>query len=166
MGAIRLRDNCDNIKTLATNVAARLLALCLLLATAGCATVVRPDAASAPDSTRALAFGADTFAFPNERLSKDPGQARPLRELLLRDGARGHAVPALRALRARAAPSGRGRLRRARARDRVACALARSAARRRARGDPRLRVAPRPLARPGSRGEGGAGHQVLDVRAL
>ena len=71
MGAIRFRDNCDNIKILATNVAARLLVLCLLLATAGCATVVRPDAASAPDSTPALAFGADTFAFPNESLSKN-----------------------------------------------------------------------------------------------
>jgi len=71
MGAIRSRDNCGNIKILATNVAARLLVLCLLLAAAGCASVARPDAASAPAPVPALVFGADTFAFPNESLSKN-----------------------------------------------------------------------------------------------
>jgi hypothetical protein len=74
MGAIRSRDNCGNIETLAINVAARSLVFCLLLATAGCASVARPDAASAPTSTPALAFGADTFAFPNESLSKNRGK--------------------------------------------------------------------------------------------
>src|SRR4029453_766137 len=71
MGAIRSRDNCGNIKTLATNVAARLLVLCLLLAVAGCASVARPDVASVLRPVPALVFGADTFAFPNESLSKN-----------------------------------------------------------------------------------------------
>src|SRR4029453_12679990 len=71
MGAIRSRDNCGNIKTLATNVAARLLVLCLLLAVAGCASVARPDVASVLAPVPALVFGADTFAFPNESLSKN-----------------------------------------------------------------------------------------------
>ena len=74
MGAIRSRDNCGNIEALATKLAARFLALCLLLAAAGCASVARPDAASAPESVPALVFGTETFAFPNESFSKNHGK--------------------------------------------------------------------------------------------
>ena len=74
MGAIPSRDDCGTIKTLTTSVAARLLALGLLLATAGCASVARPDATAAGVSTPALDFGHDTFAFPNESFSKNQGK--------------------------------------------------------------------------------------------
>ena len=56
----------------AHNVAARLVVLVLLLATAGCASAGRLDAAaSGPAAAPALAFGRDTFAFPNESLTKN-----------------------------------------------------------------------------------------------
>ena len=74
MGAIRFRDDWGNIKSLATSVAARLLVLGLLLAAAGCASLARPDAATLPGASPALTFGRDTFAFPNESLSKNRGK--------------------------------------------------------------------------------------------
>ena len=49
----------------------RLLALGFLLAAAGCASGGRLDAADLPNPAPALAFGRDTFAFPNESLSKN-----------------------------------------------------------------------------------------------
>jgi hypothetical protein len=71
MGAIRSRDDWGTIKTLTTSVATRFLALGLLLAAAGCASVARPDAGALPNPAPALAFGRDTFAFPNESLTKN-----------------------------------------------------------------------------------------------
>jgi hypothetical protein len=56
---------------LTTSVAAPLLALGLLLTAAGCASVALPDAANLPAAPPALAFGRETFAFPNESLSKN-----------------------------------------------------------------------------------------------
>jgi len=56
----------------AHNVAARFVVLLLVLATAGCAAVARLDtAAREPAPAPALDFGRDTFAFPNESLTKN-----------------------------------------------------------------------------------------------
>jgi hypothetical protein len=53
-------------------VATRLLALGLLLSVAGCASVAGPDApALSTTPAPVLAFGQDTFAFPNESLTKN-----------------------------------------------------------------------------------------------
>ena len=68
-------------------------------------------------------------------------QARPLCQLLLRHGARGHAVPSLRPLRP-AAPEALGSVRGAR-RAVVSHSPWATRSRRRARRDPRLRLAPR-----------------------
>ena len=60
---------------MAHNLAVRLVVLLLLLATAGCAGAGRlATAASEPTSAPALAFGRDTFAFPNESLTKNRGK--------------------------------------------------------------------------------------------
>jgi hypothetical protein len=74
MGAIRFRDDWGTIKTLATSVLAQLLTLSLVLGLAGCASVAHSDAASTPTVGPALAFGRDTFYFPNESLSKNRGK--------------------------------------------------------------------------------------------
>lgn len=74
MGAIRYRDSYGTIKKLATSVLARLLTLSLVLALTGCASVAHPDAAVQQSAAPALAFGQDTFAFPNESLSKNRGK--------------------------------------------------------------------------------------------
>lgn len=76
MGAIRSRDDCGTITALvAHNVAARLIVFVLVLATAGCASAGRLDpAALGPVPVAALDFGRDTFAFPNESLTKNRGK--------------------------------------------------------------------------------------------
>jgi hypothetical protein len=74
MGAIPSRVDWGTINTLATSVLAHLLTLSLVLGLAGCASVAPPDAAAPVTATPALAFGHDTFAFPNESLSKNRGK--------------------------------------------------------------------------------------------
>ena len=58
-----------------TSLTTRLLALAFLLLAAGCASVAGPDAgALSAAPVPALTFGQDTFAFPNESLTKNRGK--------------------------------------------------------------------------------------------
>src|SRR4029453_1055362 len=95
-----------------------------------------------------------------------PGQARPVRQLVLRDRAGGGAVPALRALRARCAPPGSPRLYRAGlSRPPPAVLVGAGPASPSHRGA-RLRLSPRAHARDGAGGQGRPPRAAVDARPL